>query len=159
MQHYFETGLDALSRANDELASIESSAEWQSHITALADAKRAYEDAVNVLKSSGIYAKHEQAVQSVNDIGTALRADVITWWNASDKSQKSIGRVGVRISTKYAVSDNAAFVQALKDISPNRIEKLVKKIEVNQGSIAETATLLGIPLTATETVSVVVRAK
>lgn len=158
MEH-IEDGLKALDQANEELALIEASEEWQAYTTALAEAKREYENALNALKSLSVYQEHEEAVQAVADADTALRESVVAWWATSDKSQKSIGRVGIRISTKYAVTDNVAFVQALNSIthSPNLINKLVKKIEINQGSIAETATLLDIPLTATETVSAVVK--
>ena len=155
MQHIDE-GLKALDQAKESLALLEASAEWQAYTNALAEAKRAYEDACHSLKAL-VYSQHEEAVKAVTDADTALRESVVAWWESSDKSQKSVGRVGVRISTKYAVGDNVAFVQALKDIAPNIIEKLVKKIEVNQGSIAEIATLLDIPLTATETVSAVVK--
>ena len=158
MEH-IEDGLKALDQANEELALIEASEEWQAYTTALAEAKREYENALNALKSLSVYQEHEEAVQAVADADTALREGVVAWWESSDKSQKSVGRVGVRISTKYTVADNVAFVQALNSIthSPNLINKLVKKIEINQGSIAETATLLDIPLTATETVSAVVK--
>ena len=158
MEH-IEDGLKALDQANEELALIEASEEWQAYTTALAEAKREYENALNALKSLSVYQEHEEAVQAVADADTALREGVVAWWESSDKSQKSVGRVGVRISTKYTVADNVAFVQALNSIthSPNLINKLVKKIEINQGSIAETATLLNIPLSVTETVSAVVK--
>lgn len=158
MEH-IEDGLKALDQANEELALIEASEEWQAYTTALAEAKREYENALNALKSLSVYQEHEEAVQAVADADTALREGVVAWWESSDKSQKSVGRVGVRISTKYTVADNVAFVQALNSIthSPNLINKLVKKIEINQGSIAETATLLDIPLTTTETVTAVVK--
>lgn len=158
MEH-IEDGLKALDQANEELALIEASEEWQAYTTALAEAKREYENALNALKSLSVYQEHEEAVQAVADADTALREGVVAWWESSDKSQKSVGRVGVRISTKYTVADNVAFVQALNSIthSPNLINKLVKKIEINQGSIAETATLLDIPLSVTETVTAVVK--
>ena len=158
MEH-IEDGLKALDQANEELALIEASEEWQAYTTALAEAKREYENALNALKEFTVYVQHEQATKAVADADTALREGVVAWWQSSDKSQKSIGRVGVRISTKYAVTDSVAFVQALNSIthSPNLIKKLVRKIEINQGGIAETATLLDIPLTATETVTAVVK--
>lgn len=146
---------DAVMESN----TLTESSEWVAYTDALTEARKAYDSAVEQLQKLPVYARHIETAKAVGDAETALRDGVVAWWATSDKSQKSIGRVGIRISTKYAVTDNVAFVQALNSIthSPNLINKLVKKIEINQGSIAETATLLDIPLTATETVSAVVK--
>lgn len=156
MSQHIEDGLKALDQANEELALIEASEEWQAYTTALAEAKREYENALNALKSLSVYQEHEEAVQAVADADTALREGVVAWWASSDKSQKSVGRVGVRISTKYAVTDNVAFIRALQAAPDTLVKKLVKKVDIEQ-SVAESATLLDIPLTATETVSAVVK--
>ena len=151
-----EDGLKALDQATANVALIEASAEWQACTTALAEAKRAYEIAVNALKASTVYTQHDEAVQAVTDADTALRKSVVAWWKNSDKSQKSIGRVAVRISTKYAVTDNVAFIRALQTAPDTLVKKLVKKVDIEQ-SVAESATLLDIPLTTTETVTAVVK--
>lgn len=144
-----------------ESNALAESPEWVAYSNALTEARKAYDEAISQLQKLPVYARHIETARAVGDADTALRESVVAWWNESDKSQKTIlaGRLSVRISTKYAVADNVAFVQALNSIThaPNLIEKLVKKIEINQGSIAETATLLDIPLSVTETVSAVVK--
>ena len=148
---------DAVMESN----TLTESSEWVAYTDALTEARKAYDSAVEQLQKLPVYARHIETAKAVGDAETALRDGVVAWWGESDKSQKSTlaGRLSVCIGTKYAVENNVAFVQALNSIThaPNLIEKLVKKIEINQGSIAETATLLDIPLSVTETVSAVVK--
>ena len=144
-----------------ESNALAESPEWVAYSNALAEAREAYESAVEQLQKLPVYARHIETAKAVGDAETALRDGVVAWWGESDKSQKSTlaGRLSVRIGTKHTVADNVAFVQALNSIThaPNLIEKLVKKIEINQGSIAETATLLNIPLSVTETATSVIK--
>lgn len=141
-----------------ESNAITESPEWVAYSNALTEARKAYDSAVEQLQKLPVYARHIETAQAVADAESALRNGVVAWWNESDKSQKSTlaGRLSVRISTKYAVENNVAFIRSLCDLPDNLIGKFVKKIEIEQKA-AQTAIILDLPIAVTETVTSVIK--